>query len=43
MTTSTDVKSELNVPSNCKDIYYKFDGVDGASDKDFMRTPLAVN
>jgi hypothetical protein len=33
----------LGTSANCQDLFYKFDGADGASDLSFMTTPLAVN
>jgi hypothetical protein len=36
-------KTALDVPAGCQDVFYKFEGGNGASDKSFMTTPLAVN
>jgi len=33
----------LGKQSGCQDLFYKFDGADGASNLAFMTTPLAVN
>jgi hypothetical protein len=41
--TATVVKADLAKPAGCQDLFYKFDGADGASDLSFMTTPLAVN
>jgi hypothetical protein len=34
---------DLAAGTGCQDIFYKFEGGNGASDKAFMTTPLAVN
>lgn len=35
--------TDLALPAGCQDVFYKFDGANGASDTNFMTTPLAVN
>jgi len=35
--------AKLSVPTNCKDVFFKYSKAHGSSDNDFMTTPLGAN